>query len=53
MEDTDKSEGCKKHLRLHKFLLKIHPKLQSYGKTIVQTKRQEKLEVGRGTPKGV
>ena len=53
MEDTDESERCGKFPRFRKFLLMIHPKLQSYSKTIEQVKRQEGLEMGRRIPKSI
>ena len=31
----------------------IHPKFQPYSKTIEQIKRQERMEMGRRTPKGI
>ena len=52
-EDTDKSKGHGKLPRLCKFLSMIYPKLQLYGKAIKWIKRQEGLEVGRGTSKDI
>ena len=53
VEDTDQSQEYKKLPWICKFLLTIHPKLQLYCKTTEQTKRQEGLEMGRGTSESV
>ena len=53
MKDTDQSQRCGKLSWIYKFLLIIHSKLQPYYKTTKQTKRQEGLEIGRRTSKGV
>ena len=53
MENTNESERHGKFPRVCKLLLTIHPKLQPHGKAIERIERQEGLEVGRRTPKGI
>jgi len=53
MEDANKSKGCGKLPGIHQFLLMFYSKLQPYHQTIKRAKRQEKVEMGRGTPKSV
>ena len=52
-EDTNKSQGCRKFPRVRKLLPMIYPKLQLYSKAIEWTKRQEGLEIGRGTSEDI
>jgi len=53
MEDTDKSERHGKLPEVCKFLLTLYTKLQPHCQDIKQTKRQERVEVGRETPKSI
>jgi len=53
VEDTDKSQGCGKFPQVRKLLPMIYSKLQPYSKTIERTKRQERLEMRRGTAEGI
>ena len=53
IEDTNKSKGRGKLPRIHKFLLILYTKLQSHCQAIKQTKRQEKVEMGKETSKSV
>ena len=53
MEDTDKSKRCGKLPRIHKFLLTLYTKLQLHCQAIKRTKRQERVEMGRETPKSI
>ena len=53
MEDTNKSERCGKLSGVRKFLLTLYTKLQPHCQAIEQTKGQERVEMGRGTPKSI
>jgi len=53
MEDTNKSERCGKLPGVCKFLLTLYTKFQPHCQAIKQTKRQERVEIGRGTPKSI
>jgi len=53
MEDANKSERYGKLPRICKFLSTLYTKLQPHCQAIKQTKRQERVEMGRGTPKSV
>ena len=53
VEDTDKIQGCGKFPWVRKLLPMIYSKLQPYSKTIERTKRQERLEMRRGTAEGI
>jgi len=53
MKDADKSEKHGKLPGVCKFLLTLYTKLQPHCQAIKQTKRQERVEVGRRTPKSV
>ena len=53
MEDADKSKRCEKLSGIRQFLLMLYTKLQPYCQAIKQAKRQERVEMGRGTPKSI
>jgi len=53
MEDADKSERCRKLSRICKLLSMLYTKLQPHCQAIKQTKRQERVEMGRGTSKSI
>ena len=53
MEDANKSKGCGKFPGIRQFLLTFYSKLQPYRQTVKRTKRQERVEMGRGTPKSI
>ena len=53
MKDTNKSERHGKLPRVCKFLLMLYTKLQPHCQAIEQTKRQERVEIGRRTPKSI
>jgi len=53
MEDTNEGQRYRKLPSVHKFLLTVHLKLQPYGKTLEQTKRQEGLEIRRRTSESI
>ena len=53
MEDTNKSKRCGKLPGIHKFLSTLYSKLQPYCQAVKQTKRQERVEMGKGTSKSV
>ena len=49
IENTNKNQRSGKLLRICKFLLEVHSKLQSYSKAIEQPKRKEEMKMGRRT----
>ena len=49
MENTNRNQRSGKLLRICKFLLDVHSKLQSYSKTIEQPKRKEEMKMERRT----
>ena len=53
MEDANKSERYGKLSGVCKFLLTLYTKLLPHCQAIKQTKRQERVEMGRGTPKSI
>ena len=53
MKDANKSKRHEKLSRVFKFLLMLYTKLQLHCQAIKQTKRQERVEVGRETPKSI
>ena len=53
MKDTNKNEKRGKLPGVCKFLSTLYTKLQLHYQAIKRTKRQEKVEVGRGTPKSI
>ena len=53
MENTDKSKGYGKLLEIRQLLLTLHTKFQPYCQAVKRTERQERVEVGRRTPKSI
>ena len=53
MEDADKSERHGKLPGICKFLSIFYTKLQPHCQAIKQTKRQERVKMGEGTPKSI
>ena len=53
MEDTNKSQQCGEFPQICQFLLMLYPKFQLYSKTAKRIKRQERMEMGRRTSKGI
>ena len=53
MENSDKSQGCRKLSRIHKLPLMIYPKLQPYSKVIKRTKKQEETDASEHAIGGV
>ena len=53
MEDADKSKRRGKLPVVCKFLSTLYTKLQPHCQAIKQTKRQERVKMGRGTPKSI
>ena len=53
MENTNKSQGCQEFPRIRQLLPTIYLQLQSYSETTKQTERQEGIEMGRRTSKGI
>ena len=53
MEDTDKGKRCGKLPGVCQFLSMLYTKLQLYCQAIKQAKRQERVEMVRGTPKSI
>jgi len=49
MENANENQGSRKLLRICKFLSEVHSELQSYRKTIKQSKRKEGIEMERRT----
>ena len=45
VEDANKNQGSRKLSGICKFLQKVHPELQSYGKTIEQIERKEGMGI--------
>jgi len=53
MKDANKSERCGKLPGICKLLLTLYTKLQPHCQAIKQTKRQERVEMERRTPKSI
>jgi len=53
MEDANKSERCGKLSGIFKLLSTLYTKLQPHCQAIKQTKRQERVEMRRGTSKSI
>ena len=47
IENTNKSKGCRKLLRLCKLLLTIYQRFQPHYSTIKLTKRKRRIEIDR------
>ena len=45
MEDIYKNQRHEEFPRIHEFLLKIHPKLQSYSKATEQIERKKRMDM--------
>ena len=53
MEDADKSKRCGKLPGICQFLSTLYTKLQPHRQAIKRAKRQERVKMGRGTPKSI
>jgi len=53
MENTNKGQGCREFPQIRQLLLTIYPQFQLQSKTIKQAERQEGMEMGGRTSKGV
>ena len=53
MENSYQDKESEKLLGVCKFLLTIYQELQSHSKTSEQTKRKERVEVGKWTLEGI
>ena len=53
MENTDESQGRRKFPRIRQFLPTFHSQLQPHSKTIERIKGQERMEMGKGTSRGI
>jgi len=53
MKDANKSERHGKLPGICKFLSMLYTKFQPHCQAIKQTKRQERVEIGRKTPKSI